>query len=443
VTPRDSTNPRAEAVSSLIRVLSGRSRSTDEVHRVRGLLEPREAAFFQALLLGVLRRRRALEAVVQPLLRRPLQATPTPLRETLMVLAFQGLFLDRVPSHARLSSAVDLARHLGGEAGTRFVNAVGRALERHIAESHPLDGLPPAVRASLPDWIAARVRQADRGPWTDEVWEAFGEPAPSTLRLYPTPEGRAAALTRLQADGILAEPTPHAAWGLRVLEGTPLSDPRWVPGRMIPQDEASQLVVEALAPRNGERILDLCAGHGLKTIQVLQLAPKAQVVAVDLHRRKLREAQDLLARLGLPKVEMLAMDARALPGSLPPASFDGVILDAPCTGLGTLIRRPEVRWTRRERDVAAAAALQGDLLQAAARMVRPGGRILYAVCSFLEEEGPGHRDRLRQCGLEPLAIDRDVPFRHPDGTLRPLPWRDGMDGFFIGCFRGATSGPLP
>ncbi|MBP7126260.1 methyltransferase domain-containing protein [Myxococcota bacterium] len=441
--PQGPKNPRAEAVSALIRVLSGRSRSTDEVHRVRGILESREAALFQVLLLGVLRRRRALESVLQPLLRRPLDATPPPLRETLMVLAFQGLFLDRVPSHARLSSAVELARHLGGEAAARFVNAVGRSLERSLAGPDPLAGMPPEVLASVPDWIGTRIRQADRGPWTDDLWEVLGQPAPSTLRLYPSPKGTAEVLEEIRSLGIAAEPTPFASRGLRVLEGTPLSDPRLVPGRMIPQDEASQLVVEALAPADGERILDLCAGHGLKTIQILQQAPGARVVAVDLHERKLAEARRLATRLGLPRFRTLAMDARDLPGVLPPASFDRVILDAPCTGLGTLVRRPEVRWTRREEDVAAAAALQRELLAVAARMVRPGGRVLYAVCSFVPEEGPDHRDNAQACGLAPESIERDFPFRHPDGTLRPLPWRDGMDGFYIGAFRAGGDAPKP
>jgi len=443
VTQAGHRDPRAEAVSALSRVLSGRTRSTDEVHRARGALEPRDAALFQALLLGVLRRRRALEAVLQPLVHRPLDTTPAPLRETLMVLAFQGLFLDRVPSHARLSSAVEVARRLGGEAGARFVNAVGRALEKRLTESDPLQGLAPEARASIPDWIAARVRQADRGPWTDDLWEAFGQPAPSTLRLYPSSEPQAVVLERLRALGITAEPTRFARRGLRVLEGTPLGDPDLVPRRMIPQDEASQLVVESLAPRDEERILDLCAGHGLKTIQVLQEAPGARVVAVDLHEPKLAEARKLATRMGLPRFRTLAMDARDLPGRLPPASFDRVILDAPCTGLGTLVRRPEVRWTRRDRDVTAAAVLQREILATAARMVRPGGRVVYAVCSFTEEEGPGHRQHALACGLEPEPIVADFPFRHPDGTLRPLPWRDGMDGFFIGVFRRVDRDPDP
>lgn len=434
---------RAEAVAALSRVLSGRSRSTDEVHRARGMLEPREAALFQALLLGVLRRRRALEEVLQPLVHRPLQATPAPIRETLMVLAFQALFLDRVPPHARLSSAVDLARALGGDRAARFVNAVGRSLERLVARSDPLSRLAPEVRASVPDWIGARVRKADRGPWRDDLWEAFGRPAPSTLRVHPGPEDRLAMLDRLRDLGITAEPTCFASRGIRVLEGLPLSDPDLVPGRLVPQDEASQLVIEALAPRNGQRILDLCAGHGLKTIQVLQEAPGAEVVAVDLHARKLAEARRLADRLGLPPVRTLAMDARNLPGPLPPASFDQVILDAPCTGLGTLVRRPEVRWTRQEEDILAAAALQRELLAAAARMVRPGGRVLYAVCSFTEEEGPGQGSWADSCGLEPDPIEAEFPFRLADGTLRPLPWRDGMDGFFIAAFRarGQTRSP--
>lgn len=432
-------DPRVDAPRALVEILSGRRRSTDLVNEARTSWpgDSRDAGLFQALVMGVLRRRLALAAVLQPFLRRSLENTPPLVRETLLCLALQALYLDRVPAHARVSASVDAARRLAGETAARFVNAVGRNLERRLAQGDPASGLAAEVRASVPAAILALVKAADPGPWNDDLLLALAAEAPSTLRVNRVASSRDTALATLAGRGVSARPTAWAPDGIAVDEGTPLSDRSLVPRVMVPQDEASQLVVAALVPRDGERILDLCAGTGIKTSQIFSVAHKAAVRAVDLDGRKLDACLALCKAMGLPRPETSAADARTLAGGGLAGTADAVLLDAPCTGLGTLVRRPEVRYLRTDADVARAAALQAELLDAASRLLKPGGRLVYAVCSFTAAEGPAVVEaalaRLPDLHLEPIPLE--APFRATDGTLRILPWRHGMDGFYVARIR--------
>jgi len=432
-------DPRIDAPRALVEILSGRRRSTDIVNEARASWpgDPRDAALFQALVMGVLRRRLALAAVLAPFLHRKLENSPPLVRETLLCMALQTLYLDRVPAHARVSASVDAIRRLAGEPAAKFVNAVGRNLERRLAQGDPRLGLPPEVLASLPAPLLARVKAADPGPWDDALLDALTADAPSTLRVNRIATTRDAALADLAARGMTARPTPWAVDGILVDDGTPLANHKLVPRVVVPQDEASQLVVEALAPRDGESILDLCAGTGIKTSHLYSRAPKARVRAVDLDGGKLVRCVALCKAMGLPQPETTTSDARTLAAGGLAGTADAILLDAPCTGLGTLVRRPEVRYVRSDDDVAPAAALQAELLNAAVCLLKPGGRLVYAVCSFTDEEGPAVVQAVLAGapGLRVDPIPLDAPFRAADGTLRILPWRHGMDGFYVACLR--------
>jgi 16S rRNA (cytosine967-C5)-methyltransferase len=432
-------DPRQDAPRALVEVLSGRRRSTDVVNEALAAWpgEARDAGLFQALVMGVLRRRMSLAAVLAPLLRRRLDASPPLVREVLLCLAYQSLYMQRVPSHARVSASVEAARRLTNESAAGFVNAVGRGLEKLLASGDPLAGQSAELRASIPAFIMAHVKAVDPGPWDDSLLETLAAEAPSVLRVNRMATTRDAVLEQLHAREMTVRPTLFAPDGIAVDQGTPLADRSLVPRILVPQDEASQLVVEALAPRNGERILDLCAGTGIKTSQILAIAPEASIRAVDIDGQKLQRCRELCLSMGLPPPETVVADARALADPGLAGQQDAVLLDAPCTGLGTLVRRPEVRYLRTDTDVARCATMQLELLEAASRLLKPGGRLVYAVCSFTRMEGPDVIDaalaRIPGLRLDPIPLD--APFRLPDGTLRILPWRHGMDGFCVAKFR--------
>lgn len=440
-------DPREDAARILVAALSGRRRSTDLLDRALRAYPPDrepDARLLHELVMGVLRRRLALAAVVGGLVRGGLGRVSPLVREVLLVLAYQALFLERVPAHARVSSAVEAARRCQGEGAARLVNAVGRALEARLRDGgDPVAGMDPRIRWSLPEPAWNRMRATMGRDPTEEEAARLAEPASSTFRVHRARGGRGEVLARLREAGVVATPTRFATEGVAVTgrgvlrpgSRAPDGGP-WTPGWMLPQDEASMLAVQVLDPRPGEWVVDLCAGVGVKTTDILARAPGGTVVAVDRDARRLARAGRLCRRMGVGEPVFLAADARHLPADLA-GRADAVLVDAPCTGIGTLRRRPEVRYLRREEDFARAAEVQRDLLAAAVGLLRPGGRAVYVVCSFAPEEGPevvaavlAARDDLR---LEPIALPS--PLRRPDGTAMTWPWRDGMDGFYLAVLR--------
>lgn len=447
---RYSGQPRADAARILVEAMSGRSRSTDLLDQALRTYPPgrdRDARLLHELVMGVLRHRLALMAVLEQRVQGGIGRVSPIIREVLLVMAYQALFLERVPAHARVSTAVEAARTLQGEGAARLVNAVGRALEARLrAGDDPLAPLSPPTRWSLPEPVWKRIGMVmgrDLGP--DEADRIAGY-APWAFRVNRMWATREEAIARLREAGVEAEPTRFASDGVvisrrgptRWLDGRGGRVEDWVPRRLIPQDEASQLVVQILNPMPGERIVDVCAGVGVKTADILARAPGARVVAVDLDWVRLKRAQRLCQTMGLGQAAFLCGDARHSGEGLK-GWADAVLVDAPCTGIGTLRRRPEVRYVRREEDFARAARTQTEILAIASDLVRPGGRVVYAVCSFAPEEGPDVVASVlasrRDLHIEPIPLS--APFIQRDGTALILPWREAMDGFYVAVLRRA------
>ena len=301
------------------------------------------------------------------------------IRRHLQIALFQIRYLSRVPRHAAVHEAVELAkRHSAKSAG--FVNAV-------LRKAADLD-LPdtPGVVHSHPDWLVERWRKRFKA-W-EEILEADNAVLPVTARV-----------NRLKVKG-----GPDAV----ELEGDPAADPRFAAGELSVQDATAMKVAPLLAPKPGERVLDLCASPGGKTTHLAELMEgKGQVVAVDLPERcgLIRAA---VARLGLPNVEVVEADGAAVSF---PDPFDAVLLDAPCSNTGVLARRPDARWRIKEADVAACAAIQRRLQENAARLLKPGGRLVYSTCSLEPEE-----NRLQVAGLSVVSEELTLPGdRHAGG----------------------------
>lgn len=401
----------------------------------RGTLVAEDRALLAEIVLGTLRMRRRIEHALAPLLARPLDRISPRVRAILESAAYQILFLTRVPAYAAVNEAALLARRGGRAATVGFVNAVLRRLASRPNEvALPDRAADPAralgVRRSYPDWIARRLIAEIGAEEADAFLESGNRAPAATLRANRLRGGRDALLARLASEGIAAEPCRHAPDGVRLLERP------FLPGLGVlrdglasVQDESAMLVAEVVAPAPGETVADLCASPGGKALAIAERGLAGlRVVAVDRPARvgRLRENA---ARLGLAgRVEIVAGDARALE----PIPADAVLVDAPCSGLGVLRRRADLRWTKHEADVARLAALQGALLDAAARWVRPGGRLVYSTCTvlaaenedvvraFLERDGRFELDPLP----EPAAALGAAPF------LRTWPQRHDMDGAF-------------
>lgn len=340
-------------------------------------LDPRDRGFLHELVLGTLRRRGALDHALAPLLDRPLERVDADLVWALRLGAHQLLHL-RVPARAAVDEAVELARSTRPR-GAGFVNAVLRRLAREGPPQEPGEPLAWLTSAgSLPDWIARRwlARFGPKGA-IERARRAQLEPA-AVFRLNPrVPD----ALERATAAGLEARPLdlPGA-----FLAGAGRPADLHAQGILYLQDEHAQRIGR-LAAGPG-RTLDACAAPGGKATLIADLvhATGGRVVAAEASRARLATLARLAALWGCPNLAIVGADARRPPFSA--SRFEQVLLDAPCSGLGTLARNPDLRWRVREGDLASHAARQRDLLAAVAPLVRPGGRLVYATCSSEPEE---------------------------------------------------------
>ncbi len=402
-------DPTRDIAFELLSGVLDRRRTLEEGLERAGAAESRDRAAAHRLAAAVLRRLGSLDAVLEPLLNR---APPDGVRHVLR-LGAAGLLLLDTPAHAAVGTAVDLARKRKLAPFAGLVNAV---LRRVAAEGgatlDELDG----PRLDTPAWLwtswgteARAIAEAHAAEASLDLTIAPGAAAPGGGVALPTGSVRFAAGTRVQE-----------------LEG-------FAEGRFWVQDAAAALPAQLLAARVGERVADLCAAPGGKTAQLA--AAGAEVFAVERDPGRIRRLNENLSRLGLA-VDVAQADVLEWQ---PPALLDAVLLDAPCSATGTIRRHPDVQRLRRPKDVAELAAAQDQMLAAAARMLRPGGRLIYAVCSLQPEEGAARVAEPARFGLraEPFTQDELAAFpeaRTPEGHLRTHPglWRDrgGIDGFF-------------
>lgn len=408
----------------------------------RADLDPRGRAQAMRLAYGAVQRRRTLDWLIDEALDRPGAIEPA-VRDILRLGAYELAFSDGVPQHAAVDQAVRQARALRGSgrrasARAGLVNAVlrrvaGEAAGRLAALDRDGSG-SAALRHSMPDWIARRLVAALGPEDAEGVMAAAGRPAESALRWNPLRGPRAtveAALPEGWTRGALA-PESYVLSGGFALEDSDL----WMRGRAMAQSRASQLVAHAVAPRAGERIIDLTAAPGAKTTHIAALARgAADITAVERHESRARALEATCARMGA-RVRVVVGDALTLPFD---GGADAVLLDPPCTGTGVLSARPDARWRRREEALAPLVELQAGLLARALALVRPGGRVVYSTCSLLAEENEEilapHAASLDD--LTPLAPGA----AHPSlpGALRTLPHRHGTDGFVIARLRRGRS----
>jgi 16S rRNA (cytosine967-C5)-methyltransferase len=416
------------------------------------LTDDRDRALAADIATGVQRMRAALDYLIVAVSRRTLERVDPEIVDILRLSAYQLLHHSRVPASAVVDDAVDLARKAGKRSATGFVNAVLRTMSRKRA-SLPLPPRPrdPAdrdaalaylsVTLSHPRWLVARWY--DRyGFEATESWLAFNNrPAPLTLRangLRTTPAALAERLARL---GVIVRPTRFAPDGLIVEEGRALDGPGRDEGWFVVQDEASQIVPLLAGPHPGPAVLDACASPGGKTTALAAaMGNEGLLVACDVRSRRMDLLRRTVAASGAAHVRLVQADLLApLPFR---RRFDCVLVDAPCSGLGTLRRDPDIRWRRHEADLRPLAAAQQQMLRHAADAVAPGGRLVYATCSSEPEENETVTDAFRAASPDFVPVDARgalppaaATLADERGHLRTLPHRHGLEAFFAAVFR--------
>jgi len=390
---------RRVAYEVLLRVFE-QDAYADRVFRTAAAeLDERERAFAQRLAYGAVQRVRTLDHAIETLGKRPVRKLDPPVRAALRLGAYQLAYTETAP-HAAANESVELVRGARLERAVPFTNAVMRRLAAGMQGL--LEALPDgALKESYPDWIA-------------DVWTRdFGaETALALMRAQNEPTETVVRLVRGDPPG---EPTDvPGAYRVARVDELAVAE-----GRIWPQSRGSQLAGLAVGSQDGERVLDLCAAPGGKATQL-----RGEVTAVEIDPGRARELRENVARLGASNVDVVEADATALPPEL--TGYDRALVDAPCSGLGVLAARPDLRWRSRP-----LPELQLALLRSAAERVRPGGTIVYSVCTMNADENEAV---VEASGLTVLPLGEEWPqFAHPRRPefLLTLPYGNGTSGFFI------------
>jgi 16S rRNA (cytosine967-C5)-methyltransferase len=427
-----SRNPRAAAARTLAAVAAGASLD-DALRMHAAALAPADASLQRALAYGVLRERSLLEALGAAMLQKPLRGEPE-LNALLCCGVFQ-LRSMRVPPHAAVGETVAAASALGKPWAKGFLNAVLRRYAREpqvIEQALPDD---PAVRSSFPAWLLASIRRDWGERWPDVV-AASNTQGPLILRVNRRQGARADVVRQLAAAGLHGDAVPLAPDAIVLREAVAVEQlPGFAEGRMSVQDAAAQLAAPLLDACAGQRVLDACAAPGGKTAHLLEIMNPLQLLAIDSDRARLARIGEGLQRLRLdcPGIELIAADAADPvrwhpPGSVP---FDRILLDAPCSGTGVIRRHPDIKWLRRAADIPALARRQTALLLALWPLLAAGGRLLYATCSILREEGDGAIESFLAAQPTASVLPIDAAWGEPTRYGRRIAPGGAFDGFYF------------
>ncbi len=406
---------RRAAFAVLRRVFEDGAYADRALRAESSALDERDRALARQLAYGSVQRMRTLDHAIETLGRRPVRKLDTPVRAALRLGCYQLAFLDGVPRYAAVNESVELVRASRLERAVPFTNAVLRRLAdgaRELCASLPEGtAVEAGLRHSYPDWIA------------ETWWRELGpEDARALMAVQNEEPETAVRLVRGSVDG-REDPLIPGAWVVDRVDEAAVAD-----GRIWPQSRASQLVGHAVGARPGERTLDLCAAPGGKATMLA-----GDVVAVEVDEARAEQLEKAARRLGATGVRVLQADGRDLPPEL--VGFDRALVDAPCSGLGVLASRPDLRWRAEP-----LPELQLELLRAAIDRVRPGGTVVYSTCTVDAEENELIVDAVLQDGrvaMDATLGDEWPAFRHRSrpAFLQTLPHVHGTSGFFVARLR--------
>lgn len=434
-------NPREVALRALL--AGGSQRALEAALRDHNLTA-RDRALLTQLVYGTLKMRRALDWSIAAYLKRPIAQLSPELLWVLRLGAFQLLHLDKIPVHSAVDESVKLARRTGHAGTAAVANAVLRKIATtRVRPPRPNPGDPASVfgeYASLPDWLAGHLIDRFGFDLALRIADGVNRLPRRAVRVNTRVASVEETAASLERAGVTVRASRYGIDDCLVLEKTPAVSAAFInrligSGRLTMQSEESQLAVALLDPQPHEVILDVCAGRGVKTGALAQRRPAA-LYALDDDPLKLAGLAQEMVRLNFDAVETVQADATQPHPETVPAAVDAVLVDAPCSGIGTLGRRAELRWVKSETDPTRLARTQRAILGQAASAVKPGGRLLYVTCStdaredeyIVEEFLAAHPD------WEASALTFRAPSNavmHLGNYALTVPGVDGADGFFF------------
>ncbi len=400
----------------------------------RRTVRDRGRRFLTQLVYGTVRHRILCDYVLGGILKQPLEEIPAPVRTLLRMGIFQAVFCRQVTHPALVHTSVDLAKKRGHVGLARLTNAVLRRAPQQLEDvgfpKEPEERL--VIEYSMPRWLVRRWVAARGMEHARELCQALNSEAPVSARVNTLRTSSGEVAAALEKGGIGTGKRTSVPEEITFLQGPPPArSKRFREGDFMMQDPASMLPPHLMEPKAGEWILDVCAAPGGKTTHVAALTGgRARIVACDARVQRLRQVRENVERMECPGIHLVAADGRRPPCA---PGFQRVLVDAPCSGLGTVRRHPDLKYRVSERDIAELAALQRELLRSAIGVCDNEGVVVYSVCTFTPEETEQVIDSV--LADEPVALE-DGPawmeqWKISKGTYRTSPEQDGLDGFFL------------
>jgi 16S rRNA (cytosine967-C5)-methyltransferase len=429
---------------------SGHPRAVlDEVFHRNAHLNPRDRAFINQLVQGVLRWRLRLDWVIEHVSDAPLKRITSEVLNVLRLALFQMFFLDRVPTSAAVNEAVEQVKESGPRHVIAFVNAILRNAARQresIPYPDPVKERPRylSVFHSYPLWLVEKWIEQWGAAFTERLLAAGNRVPTLNVRANQIKLDRDQLIVRLAEEGVAGVACNYSPVGI-VLEnfrGRVDALRSFREGLFQVQDEAAQIVSQCMAPQAAEAVIDICAGLGGKTTHLAELMmDQGVVLSLDNDPGRLIMLSMNARRLGIKGIVPVAADATRCLESLFPRGFDKIVVDAPCSGLGVLARHPDGKWNRNAGDIRRLRRIQIDMLRQAAPILRQGGKLLFAACTLSREENEDVVDSLLACHKDIVLQDlRDYgpvwvrPLIDDRGFLKTFPHIHHMDGFFAALF---------
>ncbi|MFJ7730493.1 16S rRNA (cytosine(967)-C(5))-methyltransferase RsmB [Lysinibacillus sp. NPDC097231] len=436
-------NVRDAALSILLAVDKNQAYSNLLLNETikRHKIEAKDRALLTEITYGTLQYKMTLDYYLEPFIRGSVDHW---VRWLLRLSLYQMHYLTRIPPHAAVNEAVEIAKRRGHQGIASMVNGILRSILRQGVAStdaikDPIERL--AIETSHPEWLVQRFVDNYGFDVASEMLHENNIPPVQTVRVNTTKASIEEVIANLESEGLTANKSDLMPECLHVTNGQPARTRAFQEGLITIQDESSMIPANVLHPSPGMRVLDMCAAPGGKTTHLAEIMKnEGSILATDLHPHKLDLIDHNTDRLGIDIVETAPIDGRKAPDFLQPESFDAILVDAPCSGLGVMRRKPDIKYTKREEDIENLQKIQLALLDAATKVLKINGKLVYSTCTVDKKENEGTVKAFLTVHPEMEAIQLEslptkLAEKQANGMLQVFPQDFGCDGFFVAAFR--------
>ncbi|MEB7452204.1 16S rRNA (cytosine(967)-C(5))-methyltransferase RsmB [Lysinibacillus sphaericus] len=436
-------NVRDAALSILLAVDKNQAYSNLLLNETikRHKIEAKDRALLTELTYGTLQHKMTIDYYLEPFIRGSIDHW---VRWLLRISLYQMQYLTRIPAHAAVNEAVEIAKRRGHRGIASTVNGILRSVLRQGVPSindieNPIERL--AIETSHPIWLVQRFVNNYGLEVATGMLHENNVPPIQTVRVNTTKVTVEQAVAELEEEGLTAKQSDVIPECLHVTNGQPARTNAFKEGHITIQDESSMIPANVLKPSPGMRVLDMCAAPGGKTTHLAEIMKnEGSILATDLHPHKLDLIDHNTERLGLDIIETAPIDGRKAPEFLQAESYDAILVDAPCSGLGVMRRKPDIKYTKREEDLENLQTIQLALLDAATKVLKIKGKLVYSTCTVDKQENEGTVNAFLAAHPEMEAIQLEslptkLAEKQANGMLQVFPQDFGSDGFFVAAFR--------